>query len=494
MKILLISSNRERHPWPVPPLGACYVASSLEREGYEVQLLDILYSDNPSSEISERVTGFAPDLVGISIRNIDNLDQQSSFFYLEDIKRDVIDPVRKATSAPLVIGGSAVSIMPERIMDYFGVNYAICGEGENAFVEFARNIESESDTSSTEGLLYRDDGKIVRNPVRRIENLDDLALPRIYRWVDWRRYGLDYAPYPVQTKRGCALKCSYCVYNEIEGFRYRLRDPVKIVDEIEEIVANCKPNVIEFTDSTFNIPVDHAIAICREIKRRRIRTSFNTMGINPAAVTAELAELMREANFIEVSCTPESGSEKMLKALGKNFTLESVERAASLLSSNGIPVVWYFLFGGPGEDESTIKETFKFIENNISKRDLVFITSGIRVLQGAPLCNYALSTGQISNDSDLLRPVWLQPKGISRKKMLYIINRETIIHPNYINLQDNAEETILSNALKRVYSIFRLKEPLWTNIMRRDIIYRITGYNRHRLRNLKKKYRKDFKG
>jgi radical SAM superfamily enzyme YgiQ (UPF0313 family) len=489
VKILLISSNREKHPWPVPPVGACYVASSLEREGYEVQLLDILYSGNPSSEISDRIGQFTPDLLGVSIRNIDNVDQQSPRFYLEDVKKNVIDPVLKATSKPLLIGGSAVSIMPRRIMDYLGVDYAICGEGENAFAEFARRIESKSDISSIEGLLYRDNGKIVRNPVRRISNLDGLALPRMYRWVDWKRYSLDYAPYSIQTKRGCALKCSYCVYNEIEGCSYRLRDPLKVVDEIEDIVSNCKPNIIEFTDSTFNIPVDHAMEICREIVRRKIRTSFNTMGINPAAVTEELAELMREANFVEVSCTPESGSEKMLKALGKNFTLECVERAARILNDSGIPVVWYFLFGGPGEDESTIRETFKFIDKNISRRDLVFITSGIRVFPGAPLYDYALSTGQISENSDLLRPIWLQPKGISKNNMLYMINREVITHSNYINLQDNSEGTLLARTIKRVYSILRLREPLWTNIIRRDIIYKISGYNQYRLRNLKKKYR-----
>ncbi|MCD4775963.1 MAG: cobalamin-dependent protein [Candidatus Aegiribacteria sp.] len=492
MKILLISSNRERHPWPVPPLGACYVASSLEREGFEVQLLDILFSGNPPSEIADRINQFAPDLVGISIRNIDNVDQQSPCFYLEDVKKNIVDPARNAASMPLVIGGSAVSIMPERIMDYLGVDYAICGEGENAFVEFARRVESGSDISSIDGLLYRKKERIVRNPVRRIENLDDLALPRMYRWVDWKKYSLDYAPYSIQTKRGCALKCSYCVYNEIEGCSYRLRDPALIVDEIEDIVANCKPNVIEFTDSTFNIPLDHAIAICREIIRRKIRTSFNTMGINPSAVTAELAGLMKEANFIEVSCTPESGSEKMLKTLGKNFTVESVELAARVLNDSGIPVVWYFLFGGPGENESTIKETFRFIDKNIGRRDLVFITSGIRVLPGAPLYGYALTTGQISVNSDLLRPVWLQPKEISIKEMLYMINREVINHSNYINLQDNSESTLLARTLKRLYSVLRLKEPLWTNIMRRDLIYRISGYNRYRLKNLEKEYRKGF--
>lgn len=490
MKILIISSNRERHPWPVPPIGACYIASSLEREGFNVQLLDVIFSDNPSSEIVGKVRRFSPGLVAISIRNIDNLDQQSSRFYLEDIKENVINQVKNATSAPLVIGGAAVSIMPERIMDFLDVEYAISGEGEDALVQFARYLESGSDISSIDGLLYRKNGEIIKNPVERIEDLDELALPRLYKWVNWKKYRFNYAPYPVQTKRGCALKCSYCAYNEIEGYHYRLRDPKRVVDEIEEIVSNCKPQIIEFTDSTFNIPLEHAMEICREIIKRNIRASFNTMGINPAGVTEEFVTLMKEANFMEISCTPESGSEKMLKALGKNFTLKDVECTAALLDKVDIPVIWYFLFGGPGENETTIRETFDFIEKNIRKRDLVFITSAIRLFPGSPVYTYARDIGKLPDSIDILMPFWLQPEDISRETMLYMINREVLTHANYINLQDNTDESVFVRVLKKVYSVFRMKEPVWTNVIRRDIIYRLTGYNRYRLWNLEKEYRK----
>ncbi len=489
MKILLISSNRERHPWPIPPYGACYIASSLERSGFDVQFLDILFADNPSSIITEKIHQFIPDLVAVSIRNIDNLDRQHSHYYLDAVKENVIDPVKRATSAPLVIGGAAVSIMPERIMDFLGVDYAVFGEGEETMVQFARYLELNSDISSIGGLFYRNEGRVTGNPVVRIEDLDGLALPRIYRWVDWEKYRLNYSLYPVQTKRGCALTCSYCVYNKIEGCHYRLRDPERVVDEIEDIIENCNPKVIEFTDSTFNIPLEHALEICREIIKRRIRVSFNTMGINPGAVTDELVALMKEANFIEVSCTPESGSERMLKALGKNFTLKHVERAARLFSKSDIPVIWYFLFGGPGEDETTVRETFSFIEENIVKRDLVFITSGIRVLPGSPVYTFARETGQLADSTDILRPVWFQPEGISMKTMLYMINREVIIHGNYINLQDNTDESILAMTLKKVYSFLGLKEPVWVNIMRRDFIYKLSGYNRYRRWKLEKENR-----
>ncbi len=489
MKILMISSNRDMHPWPIPPVGACYVASSLERAGFDVQLLDILFTENPSSVITEKISIFMPDMVAVSIRNIDNLDLQYSHFYLDDVKENVIYPVKRATSAPLVIGGAAVSIMPERIMDFLGVDYAVCGEGEETMIQFARHLQSNSDISSIGGLIYRNDGRVIGNPVERIEDLDRLALPRIYSWVDWKKYSLNYAPYPVQTKRGCALTCSYCVYNKIEGQQYRLRDPEKVVDEIEANIENCKPQVIEFTDSTFNIPLEHAMEICREIIKRKIIVSFNTMGINPGAVTEELVALMKEANFMEVSCTPESGSERMLKALGKNFALKDVERAARFLGRAGIPVIWYFLFGGPGENETTVRETFSFIEENIAKRDLVFITSGIRVLPGSPVYTYAREIGQLSGSTDVLKPIWFQPEDISMKTMLYMINREVITHSNYINLQDNTDKSVLARTLKRVYSFLGLKEPIWNNVMRRDLIYKLTGYNRYRLWKLEAEYR-----
>jgi anaerobic magnesium-protoporphyrin IX monomethyl ester cyclase len=489
LKILLISSNRERHPWPVLPIGLCYVASSLEKSGFDVQFLDMQWLERSDGMIEKSIAVFKPDLVGVSIRNIDNVDQQAPFFYLEDVLKNVIEPVKLATDAPLVIGGSAVSVMPTRIMEYLDVEYAISGEGEDGMVQFARFCERGTDVSQVSGLLQRKGNAIIRNPIKRIEKLDELTPPEIYRWIDWGRYRLNYTPFPVQTKRGCALTCTYCVYNSVEGRRYRLRDPAGVVDEIEDIVRICNPQVIEFTDSTFNIPIEHAMAVCREIIKRKLKVSFNTMGINPSNVTEEFAALMKEANFMEVSCTPETGSSRMLKSLGKNFTLEDVRRTAENLKKVDLPVVWYFLFGGPGENEDTIRETFSFIETNIRKKDLVFITSGIRILPDSPLYDFAIEEGCIQEDTDILKPCWYHPEGITSENMLFLINREVITHCNYINLMDNTDESLLARVLKRMYSLFRLNEPIWTNIHRRYIINRLTGYNFYRLWALNRKHR-----
>lgn len=472
----------------MPPIGACSVASNTLHAGFDVQLLDLLFSETPATDVVDMVQRFKPDLIGVSIRNIDNLDQQSSRFYLDEVKREVIDPLKRSTITPLVIGGAAVNIMPDRIMNYLGVDFAISGEGEHVLAQFAQHLEEKLDLDTIKGLWYRKNDQIQGSSVKRISTLAQLHWPKVYKWVDWPRYQLNYSTYPIQTKRGCGLQCSYCVYNTIEGSQYRLREPEDIVDEIEDIVINCNPSCIEFTDSTFNIPLHHALQICEEIIRRGVKTSFNTMGMNPGSITEELVSLMKEAGFIEVSCTPESGSEKILKSLGKNFTLHDVQRAATILKKSNMPVSWYFLFGGPGENKSTIRETFNFIENNISKTDLVFITSGIRLFPGAPLYKHQNESSGIPK-KDPLQPFWFEPDEIHADEMAYMINKEVITHQNYLNLQDNTDDSLLAQLVKRAYGFFRIREPLWTNVIRRDKLYNLFGYNKYRLWNLEKKHK-----
>ncbi len=484
MRVLIISSNREVHPWPVLPLGASYVASGLREAGHDVEFLDLCWSD-ASKSIPRIMESFSPELIGISVRNIDNVDLYDSRFYLEEIRRDVMGTIRNGWNTPVVVGGSAVSIMPERIMEFLGADYAIIGEGELSTLQLVDRLESDGDFSTVDGLCYRKDHRIIRNPIRPVADINSLAHPVTYHWVDWKRYAGMYTPYPVQTKRGCALRCSYCVYNAIEGRSYRLREPSSVADEIEDILESCSPKVIEFTDSTFNIPLEHALAICRELASRKLHVSYNTMGINPGKVTGELVELLGRAGFMEVSCTPESGSERMLRNLGKNFDTNQVARTASLLEGAGIPVVWYFLFGGPGESEDTVRETFDFIERNISDRDLVFITTGIRILPGSPLHSGLLSSGEL-RDQDLLFPIWYRPGDIEMQRLKYLIDREVIMHANYINLQDNTDESLLARMMKRLYSRFGVGEPIWTNIIRRNTLRRVLLLNRYRLWKLKR--------
>lgn len=155
LRILIINSNRDKFPWPVAPLGACYVASSLKAAGFRVKFLDLLFFKDQRADIADNIQKFSPDFIGVSIRNIDNCDWQSPLFYLNEVKLEVIDVIRRNIRSPIVIGGAAVNIMPERLMDFFGADYAVYGDGEETFVQLAKRLQARADISGLTGLLYR---------------------------------------------------------------------------------------------------------------------------------------------------------------------------------------------------------------------------------------------------------------------------------------------------------------------------------------------------
>src|SRR3989339_53871 len=108
MKVLIISINKEKEPYPVAPIGAANIAKALKDKGHDVHILDLCFIDDDYSAIEEFLKSFPPDVIGISIRNIDNLTYNKSIFYLPRI-RHIVDFIKRHTSVPLVVGGSGFS-------------------------------------------------------------------------------------------------------------------------------------------------------------------------------------------------------------------------------------------------------------------------------------------------------------------------------------------------------------------------------------------------
>ena len=137
-KILLINSNRLRHPWPVVPFGLCSVAAALEDAGYSVNVLDLCFSSEPEKDIQRAIQTEQPDIIGIGIRNIDNASGYNTIFMLDQIKCEVVEPCKKYSACPIVIGGAAVGISGAEMLQFFDLPYAIHGDGERAIVELVK--------------------------------------------------------------------------------------------------------------------------------------------------------------------------------------------------------------------------------------------------------------------------------------------------------------------------------------------------------------------
>lgn len=437
MKVLMINSNRYKAPAPIIPFGLCCVAAAVENAGHQVKVLDLCFSKNCSRDINNSVIQFQPDIIGINIRNIDTAAPYNPHFLIDQVKKDVIVPVKKAFKGPIVIGGSAVGISGAEMLSYFDLEFAIRGDGEISMIEFINCIENMLPIKNVGGLIWRKDNEIVmENQPRRVSDLDSLPRARPYHYIDLGTYRKCNSPIQVQTKRGCSLNCTYCTYNTIEGRKMRLRDPQLVADEIENIVKETGINHIEFTDSTFNIPLGHSKAVLRAIIAKKLDLSLQTMGLNPGAIDEEYADLLRKANFKDIHVSIESGSNKSLRNLGKNYTKSDILRAAKILHAKNFSIHFYVLAGAPGETEETLHESFETILQAAAKWDLIDVGNGIRVYKGSPIANQLLRENPGCTQDNFFRPFPFHPGTISLEKLREVNKRIALKYSNVMFYDD----------------------------------------------------------
>lgn len=470
MKLLLINSNRLRHPWPVIPYGLACVAAALENTGHVVRFLDLCFSKDPSAEIYAAASSFCPDTVGIGIRNIDNASGFRTRFFLHQIRSEVINPCKAAFQCPIVIGGAAVGISGAEMLHFFDLELAIGGDGEAAMVELMSRLEAKQPLDDVGGLVRRQEGRITTaNEPLRTQDLDALPLPRFNRYIDLGKYRAYGSPLQIQTKRGCALRCTYCTYNRIEGSDYRLRDPARIAEEVARLVSVTGINHFEFTDSTFNIPLDHAKAVLKALVEKKMHLRLRAMGLNPGAVDEELVDLMKRAGFVEVDLGVESFCEVTLQGLGKNFTREDALQAGELLRRKRIPVSWYLLLGAPGETVGTVKESIDTVCEAVSPWDLVILGVGIRVYKGAPISKQMARENPGCSEDNFLSPISYSPEKLGLGEIKLLARQASFRHPNLLLYEDDvAYPELLVKFAAAVLNAWAPRQPIW----RLHLLYR----------------------
>lgn len=430
MRVLLIYSNRSRIIEPVPPIGLSYVATATQEAGHDVRFLDMMVSSHPEEELDTLMRQFNPEVVGISVRNIDTVIPQQLSCHLGEAEA-LITSIRNFGKKIIVLGGPAISVLKSQAIRRLNADYAIVGEGESSFPRLLKALEERGDLSEIEGLCYFEEGKIRENPPVRQAAFGSSGMEN---WTSWEKYNRAGGTFAIHTKRGCALGCLYCNYPSMEGHSYRYREPGDVVDEIERVKKEAGPRTFEFTDTTFNLPTSHATAICEEILRRNLKVNLSAVGVNPLGITRELLGLMKKAGFLSMIISADAANDTMLANLRKGFTMEHVLRSAALLREFRIHNTWFFLLGGPGETDSTVEETLTFAENHLNYRKcLTVVMTGIRVLPDTPLARTLLEKNILPSDTDLAGPVFYFSPELDERRVLDRINLAiarcpTIVH------------------------------------------------------------------
>jgi radical SAM superfamily enzyme YgiQ (UPF0313 family) len=425
MKILLVSVNNEKEPYPVTPIGAAYVANALNRHGHSVNILDLCFVEDDAVAVEAALKNFKPAIVGLSIRNIDNLTYNNSIFYLPRIK-GVVDKIKKLTSVPIVAGGSGFSIFPEGVLRYLGLELGIRGEGEYAFVLLADALDNAGAVYDIQNLCYLDDGGVYHAnnvALSGFKGDPDRSLLDNKKYYDLGGMG------NIQSKRGCPFKCSYCTYPNIEGDKLRPRDPDAVVDELKKAVVDYGIDYFFFVDDIFNIPESHALAICEGIIESELKIGWACFA-TPKGMTGELAVLMKRAGCRGIEFGSDAGAEVTLKELGKSFTPNDIAHAAECCKSINLPNAHYVIIAGPGETMATLQETFRFFKT--IKPTAVIALTGLRIYPDTHLCAVALENGIIATDSDLLHPAFYMTPEIDAATVMKTVSEHAAGCGNWI--------------------------------------------------------------
>ncbi len=401
MKVFLLSVNTEQEPYPVYPLGMAVVAAALSRAGHEVRQFDFLAMGESQTELCRTLQDFQPDAVGLSLRNIDNVD---SFAGLEHWSLDrikaIIDLLRSETMAPVMIGGPGFSIMPEAILDYLGADYGVAGEGEQAVLVLLDRIQ----TCSSGPRIVR--GKEPLNSSRMLSPLVDRDILDFYN----RESGLP----GLQSKRGCPHHCVYCSYPTLEGHKIRARHPEEVVDDMARMFHDHGVDHVFFTDSVFNDCEGHYLKLAHALARRMLPVRWSAF-FRPAPITEDELDLLQSSGLQGMEVGSDAGAEATLRALGKGFGCSDILKFNNACVSRNIPVAHYFIIGGPDETQATIKETLDILEE--LTLCITFIYSGLRILPGTSLLKRALSEGVIDESTSFLKPVYYHSPLIDRQAM-----------------------------------------------------------------------------
>lgn len=402
MNIVLISANTEAINMIPLPLGVNCVAVAARNAGHTVRVLDLMGRNDNTELIADVIRQSNPDLIGISVRNVDNQHMSETRFLLEPV-RDVIAQCRALTAAPIVVGGAGFSIFPQPVLRYLGADMGICGEGEIAFVALLDALQAGSGLANVPGLCLPE---TTTNSAAIRTSLDRLPLPDPSLWsVPPAAKGDIWIPF--QTRRGCPMKCAYCSTPALEGVKIRTHSIKDVVEALSRHVATGYRHFY-FVDNTFNFPPRYAKELCKALMAANLNVHWRCI-LYPGYVDDELAKCMADAGCVEASLGFESGSPTILKNLNKKYTLDQIRQSSDLLRTYGIRRMGFLLLGGPGETRDTVKESLEFADS--LQLDMLKLTVGIRIYPGTELAAIALREGVVDVSDDLLTPRFYLARG-----------------------------------------------------------------------------------
>lgn len=375
MKIGLIFPNKDRHHKTIH-LGLAYLAAYSRRihNDLEFRLLDTRVASKKETKIFFS-NNF--DLIGITV---------FSPVYFEVI--ELFKKIKQISSiTPICLGGPYVTTLKEDIFKETPAEYAIYGEGEITFSQLISYLKGNELLSNIDGLMYKNDDKIVVNPPRkRMKDLNALPIPA------YDIFPMDkYPQHRLVTSRGCVFSCAWCNSSSIWKDGYYEMNAKKIIKEMEYLISHFGKKIFVFGDNTFNTNLRRLEEFCDILIEKNLQILWSA-SIRIDIVTYDLALKMKKSGCFNVAIGIESANNFILEKIGKKTTIEKIAEGIRIIKSVGIEIMSQYVIGSPYDTLETIKESVSFAKN--SGCDYAnFYT--VLPFKGTPQWDYVLKNGNM---------------------------------------------------------------------------------------------------
>ncbi|MBF0312910.1 MAG: B12-binding domain-containing radical SAM protein [Oligoflexia bacterium] len=428
MKILLINPATRRYIKEngeatckngTMPLGIMFIASFIEKHGYDVKILDVTiegyYTEKiidknnirygqPIEDIEKFITDYSPDAVGVTCI-------QSMRYYEVLEVCSIVKTINKRT--PVIVGGSHVTGAPRECLENENIDYAVIGEGEITFLKLLKFLEHKEDINNIRGLGYKtldSRREIVINPgAEWIADLDSMPMPA-WHLVPMEKY-FEIGVGPSQkmlnryallvTSRGCPHKCNYCPSFKCWGEKYRSMSPQRVLQEIQYLYEKYDIRTILFEEHNFITNKKRVMEICSLLKQNNLKINWSAPnGMEVNCLDYEYIKEMASAGCDMLHLAVETTSKKVYDKLDKKVNYDHVHDVIKWGKECGMQIAAFFMLGFPGETKEDIENSIEYSTQIDADYVHFFIPTP---LPGTPLFDECIEKKYISFPIDYSR-------------------------------------------------------------------------------------------
>jgi len=335
-----------------PPLGLAQIIASLEKEGYKLEVIDLLFD-----KTLERVE---------NLKGKDGIYILSFSTALVDRVNNIIKIIRQKDKKAFIMGGGAhPTAMKEKVFEDLDLDLIALGEVKtNEIINALHRKNRFQKLSKIKGIIYKQKGKIKINPaVDSWEELDSLPIANQGAFPLDKYFKLKgFRELTMISSRGCPHRCIFCqpILRSLFGSKIRFASPKKVVDEMEYLVKNFKIDMITFSDDDFAFNQNRVIEICKELIRRKIHVLWRCQA--RVGIKEEVLKYMKRAGCFLIAFGVESGSQKILDDAKKDLKVQEIIDTLGHCKKIGILIHAYLMVGNIGESRETINKTILLIK------------------------------------------------------------------------------------------------------------------------------------